>query len=504
MYTIGLASLVVLALLLAWFLRSAQALLLSLVCVGSGVAGGLMIAVSMQQQIHLLTLVFGATLIGIAADYAFHYLAHSLLPGWTREQGLSFVLRGLSLGALSSSMAFFVLALLPFPGVRQIGIFMASGLLCSFATVCLLFPALYRGTAKSRQLPCGFISAAGARYRPVYQVLVVAMAIPGVLSLQPRDDVRDFYAVPAKLAQDEVVIFEALGLPAADSRFLLLQAPDENSLLRLEERVIAASETPLRGITSLVPSAETQLESVALQQELLTSGKLDSYLRAMGLEELSQVYRGQLFSAFEPLTLADLTGLALPLGTGGFLGCDSTGCASWVGLAGTKSEQLAAALVTGVTVVDQVAMINRMLGHYRQGVALMLASGMLAVLILLCFAIGWGGALRVLLVPSVASLLSLAVIGYSSGGYSIINLLALLLVTGVSLDYAIFRALTPGPAQVATSLAISLSAMTSILAFGMLAFSQTPVISDFGQTIALGLVFAWFLSRTQWVRGDSP
>ncbi|MBT4522693.1 MAG: MMPL family transporter, partial [Halieaceae bacterium] len=51
--------------------------------------------------------------------------------------------------------------------------------------------------------------------------------------------------------------------------------------------------------------------------------------------------------------------------------------------------------------------------------------------------------------------------------------------------------------QATTALAISLSAATSILAFGLLGFSETPVISSFGQTIAVGLVFAWLFS---WMR----
>ena len=54
--------------------------------------------------------------------------------------------------------------------------------------------------------------------------------------------------------------------------------------------------------------------------------------------------------------------------------------------------------------------------------------------------------------------------------------------------------LTASADRPVTSLAITLSALTSILAFGMLAFSKTPVISSFGQTIAFGLVFAYGLS----------
>ena len=58
---------------------------------------------------------------------------------------------------------------------------------------------------------------------------------------------------------------------------------------------------------------------------------------------------------------------------------------------------------------------------------------------------------------------------------------------------------TPHAEQSATTLAIALSALTSTLAFGMLSFSTTPIISSFGQTIAIGLCLAYCLS---WLRFD--
>jgi len=66
--TIGVASLVLLVLLLLISLRSLTAVLLTLACVFSGITVGLLVTVSVFGQIHVLTLVFGASLIGIAAE----------------------------------------------------------------------------------------------------------------------------------------------------------------------------------------------------------------------------------------------------------------------------------------------------------------------------------------------------------------------------------------------------------------------------------------------------
>jgi predicted exporter len=47
-----------------------------------------------------------------------------------------------------------------------------------------------------------------------------------------------------------------------------------------------------------------------------------------------------------------------------------------------------------------------------------------------------------------------------------------------------------------TWLAVSLSAATSLLAFGLLAASATPVLHHFGLTVAIGLSLVWLLTPT--------
>jgi predicted exporter len=71
-------------------------------------------------------------------------------------------------------------------------------------------------------------------------------------------------------------------------------------------------------------------------------------------------------------------------------------------------------------------------------------------------------------------------------------MMALLLVLGVGMDMGIF--LTETRQALQTWLAVSLSVLTSLMAFGLLALSQTPVLKHFGITVLLGLTFVWILS----------
>jgi predicted exporter len=509
MSTIGIASLVLLVSLLLWVLRSATAVLLTLLCVLSGVAGGFVTTVVVLQEIHILTLVFGATLIGIAADYALHYFAHALLPGWSPESGLARVYRGLLFGMLSSVVAFTALIALPFPGIRQIGLFMASGLICSFITVCLLFPVAFRRASNNRPLPT-FCRRQQRVWRgsiiPV--VAVIFAALLGLILVPGVDDVRDFYSAPSDLAEAELAIEQAMQTKP-DSRYFLLQGSDKSELFELESRVMVQLELLRKqgvlgnffAISQLIPATRTQRESNALMRRVAAQGHLTEHMQTLGFGSPAvQASGAALLEEFTPVGVETLERLELPLGIAGFLGCDESGCASWIRLSSIHSPgalQMLEDHYSGLRLIDPIDDINAGINKYRTAVGAMLIAAVLITLGFLSLVCGWQQALRIVFLPILTCLLALLVTGLLRGSYTIVNLMALLLVLGVSLDYAIFRAFTQPAEQSATTLAIALSAVTSILAFGMLSFSSTPAISSFGQTIALGLLLAYCLS---WLR----
>jgi len=74
--------------------------------------------------------------------------------------------------------------------------------------------------------------------------------------------------------------------------------------------------------------------------------------------------------------------------------------------------------------------------------------------------------------------------------------LGMLLVLGIGLDAGIFSA--EHGRHPATWLAITLSTLTSVLAFGLLAFSATPALHNLGLTCLIGLTLVWLL--VPWVR----
>ena len=96
---------------------------------------------------------------------------------------------------------------------------------------------------------------------------------------------------------------------------------------------------------------------------------------------------------------------------------------------------------------------------------------------------------------------TIAVIVQLHGSLTVIHLVALLLVLGLGLDYALFLSRTESASErYATNRGVAACAASTTLAFGILAGSSIPVLKFLGLTVAAGsaasFLLAWSGSRT--------
>lgn len=115
------------------------------------------------------------------------------------------------------------------------------------------------------------------------------------------------------------------------------------------------------------------------------------------------------------------------------------------------------------------------------------------ILMLLAVPFGLRGSLRIVALPLLAALCSLASLGWLGEPLTLFSLFGLLLVTAISVDYAILMHERIGGAAVSL-LGTLLAALTTWLSFGLLALSSTPAVSNFGMAVSLGLVFSFLLA----------
>jgi predicted exporter len=175
-----------------------------------------------------------------------------------------------------------------------------------------------------------------------------------------------------------------------------------------------------------------------------------------------------------------------------WLGCDSGHCLSIVSLTGINdlsvlSDELQN--LQGVSLVDPVGDLSALFERYRVRASWLLVAAYCLVFIGLGLKFGWRNGLSIISVPVISALVSLAMLGWFDQLFSLFNLFALLLVLGIGIDDAIFFFIAEDK-RASISLAVTLSALTTLLAFGLLAISSTEIVHAFGFTVATGILTA--------------
>ncbi|HEY1035125.1 MAG TPA: hypothetical protein VGE09_09090, partial [Pseudoxanthomonas sp.] len=145
----------------------------------------------------------------------------------------------------------------------------------------------------------------------------------------------------------------------------------------------------------------------------------------------------------------------------------------------------------GVRWVDRTADISRLLQHYRRMMTGLLLAGVVVVFGVLALRYR-GQAWRVITPTLLAGVLTVALLGWLGQPLQLFNVLALMLLLGMGIDYGIFLVEHRGDAS--AWLAVCVGAASTWLSFGLLGLSATPALRAFGLTLLFGIGLVWLLS----------
>ncbi|MEJ2127503.1 MAG: hypothetical protein P8X81_01515 [Woeseiaceae bacterium] len=504
--TIGVGSLIGLILLVISAFRSLRPLSLIVVSILAGCVIALGVTLSIFGFVHLFTLVFGASLIGVSVDYSFHYIADDAFgdDAWTAETGISNIFPGITLGLATSVLAYLALTVAPFPGLQQLAVFSTAGLIGAYLTLIAMTRIMRK---RFKRHPQSAVLTFAERYTSAWRghskrsqaimvLVLLALVAAGALRLNVNDDVRMLQSQPAELVEQESAIQELLGVAQAGT-FLLVAKDDEQSLLQEEERIrvhldelIAdGSLDSYQAISRWVPSFQRQLRSGEAWNELMTT-------RLLSLYDALEVHREDAVEA-----LANLTREAPILELQSWLQSPVSEQFRnlWLDTEGPESASIILlfgiddiGLLSDYTVINKGRELSSLFGKYRTRVVEMLAAAYVAILLGLAWRYGLLRAARVLAPPVLAGLLALSVISVAGGTLNLFNFLALILVLGIGIDFTIFIAEAKHDPE-STMFAITLSAITTILSFGLLSLSSTFAVHSFGITVLIGIACAYLL-----------
>lgn len=513
----SLSLLAAIGLLLVLF-RTPRVLLIVLP-VAVGALSGAAACIALFGQIHVLTLVLGASLVGVSIDFPLHYLSKSwTLQPWNSHLALRLTLPGLVLALLTNVIGYLAMAFTPFPALGQVAVFSAAGLTGAFACAVCLLPWLLRAPLQPWPAPLGWAERA-LRLR---QALLSRIATPwllaafvlycliGVPQVSFTDDLRQWVSRAPVLQEQAQRIGEISGFQPT-SQYFLLRAASTDELLANQQILSSELETliaedHLGGYLALSQIAAPVTAQKNLQlalphlleatKPLLALGvateQLEAELASLQTQpavELEQILAGPLGEPWRPLWLGRQTDGSV---------------AGLVSLQGLRDSEALADVgqgIEGLTLIDRPAELNQLFAETKTQAAALKLTAAALILVLLCAPFGWRGAVRCLAVPLLAALGSLASLGWLGQSLTLFGLFGLLLVTAIGVDYAILMRERVGGAAVSL-VGTLLAAVTTWLSFGLLALSSTPAVSNFGLAVSLGLLFSFLLAP--WATPDTP
>ncbi|APW43100.1 MMPL family transporter [Rhodoferax saidenbachensis] len=505
MNTIGWGSLLAVVLLVWWTFRAVRPVALIAVSLLVGCAAALSVTLLVFGRVHVLTLVFGASLVGVAEDFGIHYFASRLAAPKTERWALmKHLLPGLFLAMVTSVLGYLVLAVVPFPGLRQMALFSAVGMAAAMLTAVCWFPFLDRGPLPGSRL-ASWIAASLQRWprlsaRQLGSVLAVftLFCAGGLYRVHVSDDLRQLQSSPAELVRAQIALGRLLQIPSP-AQFFVLHGESPEALLQREEALKAAlapqlaqfntqgERIGLSAISDWVPSAARQADN-----RRLTASIEAPLLQQLG-RQLGEDLQRPAFAA-EPLALAQW--LQSPVSQGmraqwlGQVGDDYVSVVLIRGLsqrAQGQALQAAGEQVPGVRWVDRAADVSSLLGRFRSVIGWLLVLGHAVVWVALALRYG-RSAWRAWIPTVLASMACVAVQGWLGEPFQLFNLLALMLLLGVGVDYGIFLLEHQGDEQGHAWLAVLMGALSTGLSFGLLALSATPALHAYGLTLLVGLV----------------
>lgn len=513
--TIGIGSIIGIVLLMLCTFYSLSPLLLTLFSAITGFIIAFVVTYCLFGSVYLFTLAFGASLIGISVDYSFFYYAERFFADehWQSIDGLRHILKGITLGLLNVLLVFAIISLAPFPGLRQLAVFSMTGLAFSYATVVCLFPYVLEAQKKKKNSILAKLSDAYIwlyqQYssRTVYTLYAVLSftALAGLFWLHPADDIHRLQPPSLRLMQQEHRIKSLLGADTG-TNFIIVSADTPNAVLAHSEALTAAIDKAAPAlnnryiaISDYIPSVNRQNENSQLIQHELMRPYFKLYLSKIGLPSI-QIENIIQKAAPVPVPILTIENwLVSPvsqslkfLWLGNVHGQYATAILLADSLPAATMQPLMHSF-TFATYINKADEISMLFKTYRIIISMLLAAIFLLLLVMLVLRYGLNPALHYFLPPFSACLYTLGILGWLHIPFTLFNLLALLLVLGISVDYVIFFAESKGHYR-STMLAILLSTLTTILSFGLLALSNTPVIHYFGLTVLIGILCAFLLA----------
>ena len=531
---IAAVSMLAVIILLIFIFRSIKPLLFSVGSIVLSVGIAFAATLAVFHKMHVITLVFGTSLIGSCIDYSLHFFTH-----WTGNKNLKsgeeirkHIFSGLLMAILSTGICFAILLFAPFTILKQMSLFCLTGLLSSFLTTLAVYPYIKlpetRGNVRFTSAFAKLVSRLEQKW--VGRSVILLLFIISLLlicsfhkNIKVKNDLLTLYDMEGRLLEDEITASQVIQYTPGG--WYIVSGENEEALLQNEEKLRRDFEALTDGqvgyvsTSNFVPSQATQEKSRAAYEKLLSLA--EAQLQALGFDDAEAQYFAGKMQADFAASAEDY----VAMGKGNVPDFISSAISSaWLGQIDGKyySVLLPVRVINyanyrslatdttdktedrGIYFISKSQDISVDLDKLTIMVLKFFVVAYIIMFIMLKFFYSWKQALKIISVPFLIILVVVAVFAAFKINMEFFSVTGLILVFGLGLDYIIYMmenekknnsAEDAGQnVKVLEPFATMVSFVTTIISFGALALSSFKPVHLIGLSIFIGLFTAYVSS----------
>ena len=476
-------------------------------------------------KMHILTLVFGTSLIGSCIDYSLHYFINwkGNLACHKGYQVRNHLIKGLSLSLVSTVICYFILVFAPFNLLKQMAVFSMSGIISSFLTVICVYPFI-KVPQEKREIKLLKYYSMPSWYNKKFvgRIAITVMFVFSILILlifhknvKIENNLSRLYKMEGREMLNEKEAAQVLQYNP--SGWFIVSGATVEETLQNEENLTARLKKMNAGkekggfvcITSYVPSVAMQKKSRAAAEKLMPfAGEQYEYLgydSSLAKKLISDFNAGKddfieigknvpeyLESAISTAWLGEIDGkyysVVLPVSV---LDYDA-----YKSLADGEN----------VFFVSKVRSMNADLDRLSSMILNLFVVVYIALFVILKFFYSWKQTSKIVSVPLLIVLMTAAIFALCGIHFEFFSITGMILVFGLGLDYVIYmieneKRVDEVQDAKLEPFAIELSFVTSAVSFGALALSKFVPVHMIGLSIFIGLTTA-FVSTFFYTRAD--
>ena len=455
------------AILLNWLLFHKTATLLPVILsLGFGFIVGAGALVLCFPEPHILTFVFGVTLIGLGIDYSFHFISALI------NKNDKNIRRNIFHSFLTTVVCFMPLFFSGLDLLQQISVFTIAGLTAIYLGWLVFMPTKINAKNTSIKMPRAVLK----KHRPVIIGLLIMAILATIPFMKTQNNMAQLYKPTPELLQAEALMQNLNGIDK--SKFLLIREKNIDDALLVAEKIKDESGN-FFDITTIVPSHERQIENQNLIRQLykFESKKIQHELglRAVPkfvetpLIQIADIQNDKTFGAlFDKFVFDD---------------------GKYVYLVAYVDADFTTTQPNTLVISPAQQMQNLMEQYSYKTYGLLMICGIALIVLLVVL---YGKKAFIYLAPSALAVgLTASILTWFNQPITFFHLLSLFIVIGLTLDYSIFHINAVDNHEIKPVL---FSCLTSLIGFGILGFASFFLIKSMGITLGLGLTIGYLIS----------